>query len=413
MATLAELAQGPNVTGAIRSGLQGRSELFQLQDQERQKRSQDALDQAFAGGIPTGDARQTAQSEAFRTGGAQAGLGLRDIFAGFDEERRQSEAREGQAIARGLTGVRDQATYNQALAGLNADPNVDVSSLPPEFDSNRVQTIINGARELEDIVGGIRSPQEFEQDLALRTAGASTTNVNVDTAGNKLPNPPPGTAYAIDPATQRVATQDFTLPNGSVVQQPITVPIAGGPVEAETAAVEAAAAGKEQTEQRVANVVTTNINNVRSLIETATLPTVGFAGNLLSNIGGTAARDISASLDTIRANVGFGALQEMRNNSPTGGALGQVSERELALLTSTLANLEQSQSKPQLLRNLTEIEQQFNVLTAGTPEQRDQLLAGAVSSMTIEQLQSIDPSTLSDEDLAAAARRFNELNNAR
>ena len=42
----------------------------------------------------------------------------------------------------------------------------------------------------------------------------------------------------------------------------------------------------------------------------------------------------------------------MREASPTGGALGQVSNQELTTLQSVLGNLSFSQSQDQLLRNL-------------------------------------------------------------
>jgi hypothetical protein len=57
-------------------------------------------------------------------------------------------------------------------------------------------------------------------------------------------------------------------------------------------------------------------------------------------------------LQTIKANVGFDKLQEMRENSPTGGALGQVSNLELESLQSVLGSLDQYQSGDQLARNL-------------------------------------------------------------
>ena len=42
----------------------------------------------------------------------------------------------------------------------------------------------------------------------------------------------------------------------------------------------------------------------------------------------------------------------MREESPTGGALGQVSELELITLQATLGSLDMDQSEPQLLENL-------------------------------------------------------------
>jgi hypothetical protein len=80
-------------------------------------------------------------------------------------------------------------------------------------------------------------------------------------------------------------------------------------------------------------------------------------GNVMGNMGGVpvvgqGAHDLGKTLDTIKANIGFEELQTMRDNSPTGGALGQVTERELAFLQSTIANIEQSQSEDQLKKNL-------------------------------------------------------------
>jgi hypothetical protein len=62
--------------------------------------------------------------------------------------------------------------------------------------------------------------------------------------------------------------------------------------------------------------------------------------------------NLQGTLKTIKANAAFTTLQEMRNNSPTGGALGQVSERELDLLMAAAAALERSQNQGQLDANL-------------------------------------------------------------
>jgi hypothetical protein len=87
--------------------------------------------------------------------------------------------------------------------------------------------------------------------------------------------------------------------------------------------------------------------------------TTGFIGSQLSKIPGTPAYDLSQTLDTLLASAGFETLQEMRNNSPTGGALGSVTERELALLQATWGSLQQSQSKEQFEANLDRFNQQL------------------------------------------------------
>jgi hypothetical protein len=85
----------------------------------------------------------------------------------------------------------------------------------------------------------------------------------------------------------------------------------------------------------------------------------GFVGSLLSNIAGTEARDFESRLTTIKANIGFDKLQAMRDASPTGGALGQVSEMELRQLNASMGNLENSQSPEQLRENLLAVRAQY------------------------------------------------------
>lgn len=60
-------------------------------------------------------------------------------------------------------------------------------------------------------------------------------------------------------------------------------------------------------------------------------------------VGGNDAAALQGKLDTIGSNAAFDRLQKMRDASPTGGALGAISERELALLQSTIASLSPDQ----------------------------------------------------------------------
>lgn len=80
-------------------------------------------------------------------------------------------------------------------------------------------------------------------------------------------------------------------------------------------------------------------------------------GAMLSAIPGSPAKDLQANLETIKANLGFDELQTMRDNSPTGGALGQVAVQELEALRSTLSSLDQAQSPDQLRSSLERVRQ--------------------------------------------------------
>lgn len=87
--------------------------------------------------------------------------------------------------------------------------------------------------------------------------------------------------------------------------------------------------------------------------------TTGMLSDQLASIGGTDARNLSATLDTIKANLGFDALQQMRDASPTGGALGQVAVKELDMLQSTIASLDQGQDAATLKQSLEQVRQHY------------------------------------------------------
>jgi hypothetical protein len=84
--------------------------------------------------------------------------------------------------------------------------------------------------------------------------------------------------------------------------------------------------------------------------------TTAGVGSMLAAVPGTSSRDFRADLDTLKANIAFGELQEMRDASKTGGALGQVAIREIELLESSLGALDQGQSPANLDKNLARIE---------------------------------------------------------
>jgi hypothetical protein len=99
-----------------------------------------------------------------------------------------------------------------------------------------------------------------------------------------------------------------------------------------------------------------DINNIDKkidkAIEQSTFWTTGLMGETVGKVAGTKASDLRANLKTIQSDAAFGRLQEMRDASKTGGALGSVSEKELSLLQNAREALEASQSEAQFEENL-------------------------------------------------------------
>lgn len=96
----------------------------------------------------------------------------------------------------------------------------------------------------------------------------------------------------------------------------------------------------------------------------------GLFGYAMSHVAGTDAHDTKNAIDTIEASIGFDRLQKMRDDSPTGGALGQVSNIELALLRQSLGSLKQSSSREQFVKNLNSIETQYQKAVAAVEAQQ-------------------------------------------
>ena len=150
-------------------------------------------------------------------------------------------------------------------------------------------------------------------------------------------------------------------------------PIPGGPADPKTiadtesakktAAFEAKRVEMFPKAQSAFKALETNsetvINTIDKAMEQIGPWTTGYANLLLSGLPQTDARDLERNLETIKANIGFDRLQQMRDNSPTGGALGQVSEFENRLLQAVQGSLDPTQTTTQLKENLSRVRELY------------------------------------------------------
>ena len=155
------------------------------------------------------------------------------------------------------------------------------------------------------------------------------------------------------------------VPRGTQIGSGGVQPVALPPrMAAERAAKQEAEQPKDQLSTQAAlnkaAIVSEKVNRALTQISDGLLPVTGLSGKALSLIPGTGAYDLDKTIDTIKANVGFKELQDMRAASPTGGALGQIAVRELEFLQAAIASLEQGQSKEQLKTNLAQIRTHFD-----------------------------------------------------
>jgi hypothetical protein len=81
----------------------------------------------------------------------------------------------------------------------------------------------------------------------------------------------------------------------------------------------------------------------------------GLVGQALRGIGGTGAFDLNELLKPVRTNIFTSELAQMRANSPTGGAVGNVTDVEGNKLEAALGSLDTAQSKGQLIDNIEKV----------------------------------------------------------
>lgn len=166
------------------------------------------------------------------------------------------------------------------------------------------------------------------------------------------------TAAQVEAARQGVQTQ--FLPEQERIKTQAEIDRASGVARAKSEAERDAQAPQRAAKYRqalaTAQNVETSIDRALGMIGPES---TGFVGARLRGVEGSPAYNLQAEIETIKANLGFDRLQEMRDNSPTGGALGQVAIQELVALQSTVANLDPNQSGDQLRANIGRIKEHY------------------------------------------------------
>ncbi len=107
--------------------------------------------------------------------------------------------------------------------------------------------------------------------------------------------------------------------------------------------------------EKVSNVFD-SINQAKGRIGTTTS---GIIGSVASKIPGTNRKALEADITTLKANLAFDELSKLRAQSPTGGALGQVSDAEEKLLAGAVASLDPDQPSDDLKRNLEKVNRHY------------------------------------------------------
>jgi len=311
-----------------------------------------------------------------RVKGAQQGRAMND------EAMQQAQADAYHRDLRVLGGFASQVLsapnpvefYNSALPQLRGAVRSQeiLSSLNPTNDPNEIRSeaenVLRLARSLDSIQSGDDpaqlkyfreltrgfSPEDVERarriELGLESRAGQTRVLDV--------NGVPTAVFMTDQGPIQVPLSSLQQTAGAAgtIKQAEALGSGRGQAEAKR---EAEAPQREQNRRQLETTIDSVMVEVDRALENTAWTTSGFIGSRLANVEGSPAYNLKATLDTIKANLGFDKLQAMREASPTGGALGAVSERELTLLTSAIASLDQAQSDDQLRAALQKIRRHY------------------------------------------------------
>ena len=149
------------------------------------------------------------------------------------------------------------------------------------------------------------------------------------------------------------------LPNGQIVWENEATGTRGKPQDTpEAAAQERGRVDKLYSDLAAVDNVLVTVSEAKKLAEDESM-TTGVFYNLASMPFATDARTLQTKITTLQSTLAFDRLQKMRDESKTGGALGQVSNIELQLLQSALTALDPIVGEEEFTKQLDKVQKHY------------------------------------------------------
>lgn len=200
------------------------------------------------------------------------------------------------------------------------------------------------------------SPEDRASFYDYTKAGGTNINLGDNAGVPGLGKVGPDQGYVRDDQGNFVIDPETNLPRVSALP--------GSALEAEQ---KAAAAERQANADKAARAQRAKLDKSGTILdylkvareESGNPLATGLFGQLTQGLGGTPANRLKHTLVPLTANIGFEELSNMRQNSPTGGALGSVAVEELRQLQGVLGSLDLEQGSTGLNRSLDKIETHY------------------------------------------------------
>lgn len=316
---------------------------------------------------------------------------LSDFYTASQAQNRQQQGdnilRQTQhgPYLRGMNQGPTQAEKINQLSAVDtprANMVADVQGKMTPADPNK--NLETGYRTFLSATGMPNSLQAYrayqQSVIEQRRAGATNVNQSVNTGeqGPRIGTIPPGFQAIQDQGAWRMS------------------PIPGGPVAIDAAEADRKAAGRQRQTARAGTTVIQDLQRALDIVS-SNRAAVGAPSLVTKFIPESDAQAASGMIESALSNVGLDTLQQMRENSPTGGALGQVPIQQQKRLEQVLGSLDITQ-RPEIVQdNLKRVINIYMDIVYGEPDQIQQLIdEGEIDPLVGQRLMERQPLSFDD-----------------
>lgn len=184
-------------------------------------------------------------------------------------------------------------------------------------------------------------------DGKIYEVGGGGINVNTGDGAPGLGKLSTDYGYVLDPQTREPKIDPVTgLPTAAAVP--------GSPAALEAAAVAAKAGAGGDSNAITTDTITAAAGLARTLAQKG--GTTGMLGQALSNLSETDAAELRRQVKVLTSNATIESLNAMRRESPTGGALGNVTEGEGQMLAASAGAIDPNAKTEDFMRQLSDYE---------------------------------------------------------
>lgn len=268
--------------------------------------------------------------------------------------------------------------FDAAKARLDADlANANAwrgPSASPELQAKLAAAKTDAERNSLLLAAGLR-PGSPEANAAVRNSMTDTRPSDIQIAEVYRT----GTKEQQD-AMQRAQASGRPVNLGAIPQDYQAVPTADGGfrmVVIPDSPTDRAMKARDKGARLSGGIVTEDIARALPLVNWWT---TGPLGSLTQYALGSESHQLSTFISGLESNVIIDRLNAMRQTSPSGGAMGNLTEKEGERLAATLGSLKQSQKPDDLRHNLVRLGNIYADMAYGTPEEiGDMLRSGKIT----------------------------------